>query len=757
MKVLLIDPPGWQKHSVNLGLCYLAGTLASEDVDVKILDLNNKTYTEETIRGIVQDFQPRIIGFSVKTATAKSAARVAGRLKQFFSEAFYLAGGPHVTLCANEYLRENKIFDFGIVGDGETPLLELARVITKKLTDYERIKGLCFYKNNVLVCSEPYVNGAIGRLAFPRFESILNFDFQDFRYPLLTSRGCPYGCIFCCVGSISGKKWRPREPEEVVRELEDAVWKYQITSFEIMDDNFTLDIARAKSICRLLINKKLALEWWCHNGVRADKLDPELIGLMKKAGCQSIAIGIESGDPAVFNAVNKGEELADIVKAVRMIKKAGLRCVGYFIVGLPGDSIDSTRQTVKFQRNLQLFGQAYNIAIPYPGTKMAEHVRKHGKFLMDIQETYHFGDQAKVPFETGQLSKDTIEQCYHLVNNQGWVWGEDDLRKIRETFKSRYQRDVKRIVVLADEGLEGISKNMQIDYPDAAVIEIKKDNSVMPTGNHCPISPNASLNSFDSALQKLGKGEEFIVNRSLQTLFIRNMAQIREKQVFNEVLPDIREWDNPHGRYFATHLKHFSPSSQSAKNGTIYANGVALSFSPVPQWEKIACGKIESGLAFISLAAHNLSAVYTADYISINMRDTTKEVIVSPGVMPQDSLSILHNILHEADLFFVPESLTSFADVYSRAGINVVYHRVNDEKFALRYDMRAPFSGTRCSYEIRKRWVLNGGRKVVGVLRQIRAYARKVCSGIGLWRKIIALMLGANFRRLFTGFIRITR
>lgn len=761
MKILLIDPPGWQKHSVNLGLAYLAGALASENIEVQILDLNNHPCSGDTLKKIIEEMSPAVIGISIKTATANTSAKIVRNLKKTFPHIMFVAGGPHISLCAENFLNENRSFDFGIVGDGEVSFTALVKSLMKKEKDFSRVRGLCYYRDNILTLNTSGVGSEpeIARLAYPKFEALMVMDFQDFRYPLLTSRGCPYGCIFCCVGAISGKKWRPRNPEDIVKELVDAKDKYQITSFEIMDDNFTFDVARAKEVSRLLIKKGLRLDWWCHNGVRADKLDPELLRLMKKAGCQSIAIGIETGDENVFRGINKGETLEDITRAVKMIKRAGMQCVGYFIVGLPGDSIASTKKTVRFQRSLKLSNHTYNIAIPYPGTKMAKWVQDNGRLLLDIKETYHFGENAKIPFETDQLDQETIRKCFQLANHQGWVWGERDLHKIRDFFKTRYQRDIQRVIVIVDRDVEGLSKNIHVEYGQAKIVEIQKDESFRGLDSRQSLELCDTHDYFDKIFDITQEGAEIIVDIPFQKLFIQDKTKAKEEYIKDEALSDPSEWDKPEGKYYATRLKHFSPATCVPQNGIIYKDGIALPFNSAPQWEKVACGKIESGLAFISLAAYDTASKYTADYLSTNLGAFTKELVLEkPIPQGEEPFFLWDTLLTQADILFIPESLAGYAYVAARTKMNVVYQKRNDEPLALKYELLTSFVTASGSLQRTiNLFFFHRMALITQKTRQLLFYAKVAVKGVALWGQILGLMFWGSTKNSLNRIIRISR
>ena len=744
MRVLLIDPPGWQKHSLSLGLAYLAGAVRAADFDVQILDMNNHVYSDERIKRIIIDYNPRVIGISVKTATANVSAEVIRRLKNDFPDILYVAGGPHITLCGNEFMNKNKEIDFGVSGEGEVSFAKLLKTVTDEKYDNFGIDRIYYRKNGRLNFNNNYESLDVSKLAFPTFEYIKDMDFTDFRYPLLTSRGCPHGCIFCCVGLISGKKWRAREPDDVVNELLQAKDNYQMQYFEIMDDNFTFDIERAKKICRLIIKRKLKLDWWCHNGLRADRLDQELLNLMKKAGCTSIALGIESGDKDVFNNINKGEELSDIVRAVRMVKKAGIKCVGYFIVGLPGDSIDSTKKSVRFQRGLGLSDYKYNILIPYPGTKMWDIVKEKGRLLIDIKGSYHFGDNIKIPFETDKISKKTLEQCMHLAENQEWVHTENNILNIKKDFKIRFGRDIRRVVFMEDDS-KSAAKNIEIECKDAKVLKIKYAPMPNAIKDKYVLEYNCEGSYFDSLFKLQEEGYWIIGDISRKRLLKQRAIKGENEFVRGEILPPPPGWDSSPIKYLACRLKNSSPDNSSAKNGVVYKDGIALPFSQYPQWEKISCGKIESGLAFISTAAFSLNSAYTADYFTLKTEPELQELIMS-----NNKDSALERLISELDVLFCPEALGYFSLIFSRAKISAVYYYDGQGVDSLVYRVLDPFSMGRNYYFIRKiRRVLNIRCKIKAIAKESLIVASKGSKVFILWVQILTYRVFMGMKNLF--------
>jgi anaerobic magnesium-protoporphyrin IX monomethyl ester cyclase len=426
-KILFIDPRGWQgavngnAAFPNVGIAYLIPSLLKDGFDVAVIDLNNELRTDSEVLSIITEFQPDIISFSVKTATIKDARKLARQIKQLFPKIPIILGGPHTTIALRELVTESW-YDIIFLGEGEDNLPILCRHIVSG-ESIEDIEGVITKKN--VLRDLPLVQSKVielDQLSFPNYD-LFSKNVKDFlctNYPLVTTRGCIFKCIYCSVPEISGNKFRKRSPENIIDELKWAKQKYHIHSFEIIDDAFNLDIERSKQICRALIKENLGLTWSCPNGLRADRVDTELAELLFKAGCKSVMVGVESADPLVLASVKKGESIEDIEKGIRIFQAAGIHVGGYFIIGLPGDSLKSQKKSLEFVKKLGITAH-FNMLVPYPGTNLWRWAQKNAHFLHDIEDGLHFSDSLSMVdpvFETDDFPAAQRQQAYEMVHTR---------------------------------------------------------------------------------------------------------------------------------------------------------------------------------------------------------------------------------------------------------------------------------------------------------------------------------------------------
>lgn len=412
MKITLIDPPGVQE-GLNLGLGYLAASLTEAGHRVSVLDCNNHAFSEKALLEEIRKDEPGLIGFSIKSSTSCEAERIASEIKKSFAGPL-VAGGPHVTLSGEGFLKESHVFSHAILGEGEKALPRLCEAVEEGRKT--SIKGLIV--RDFPEEEKPVFISDLDSLPQPDYSSFTNVKetLSKLNYPVITSRGCPHNCMYCSVCLVSGRKWRTRSLENVLEEIRNAKKKYGIKKFEVIDDNFTLDIERAKKFCRALAEEKINLEWSCPNGIRTDRIDAELAALMRESGCELVMVGVESGDEKVFAGIGKGESIEDVRRGIRYLKEAGIRVGGYFIIGLPGDSLKSTRKSVEFARKNRLDVAHFNMLVPYPQTRMREWVQKNGRMLVDYRMGRHFLGKPVPVFETDDFTAGERIKAYYMAN-----------------------------------------------------------------------------------------------------------------------------------------------------------------------------------------------------------------------------------------------------------------------------------------------------------------------------------------------------
>ena len=231
-------------------------------------------------------------------------------------------------------------------------------------------------------------------------------------YTIVTSRGCPYQCIYCSK-PITGNTWRARPPEDVVAEWRYLVEEMGATEIGVTDDVWNLKLDRAKELCRLLIDQGLTrVPWVTIHGMRADHTDAELFRLMKAAGCKRVGFGVESGNQAVLDAIKKRQTLDDVRRAFREARAAGLQTMGFFIFGLPADTEASMDDTIRFALELDPDLANFMIAAPYPGTELWDIARRDGRlFSMDWRD-YAIHDE-KARYELPGLPPELVERKWH--------------------------------------------------------------------------------------------------------------------------------------------------------------------------------------------------------------------------------------------------------------------------------------------------------------------------------------------------------
>jgi radical SAM superfamily enzyme YgiQ (UPF0313 family) len=388
-KVLLINPPTGiydrenrcqspvKKETINLvrtpmDLAYMAAVLEQEQIECKIQDYPALGITTwDAFRDDLKQFAPDMVVISVTTPTLKDDLVAAAVAKSYNKNILVVAKGAYLVKFSVAVLEEYPDLDVAIRGECEFIVKDIVAS-----GDLSLVKGITYRSGSGIIENEPAAEfGDIDGLPFPARHLLNNnlYRAPDTGKPItlvLTNRGCPNNCIYCLSPVVSGRTVRQRKPEHIVLELEECVNKYGIRDFFFRADTFTWNKQWLLELCKGIIEKKLSIRWGTNS--RVNTLDEERIIWMKKAGCDIIGLGIESGDQNILNGMKKGITLDQCVSAVSLCREHGIKTYLFFVLGMPDDSEDTIRNTIKFAASLN--GDFYNffIAYPFPGTELYE-------------------------------------------------------------------------------------------------------------------------------------------------------------------------------------------------------------------------------------------------------------------------------------------------------------------------------------------------------------------------------------------------
>ena len=428
-----------------LNLAAIAGALTARGHQVKIVDMGRRK-DHELIRSI-KDFSPDFAGISFTTPLAEEAFRLAELVKKIKKDVLIISGGAHSTALPLSVLQES-VIDVVFIGEGDYSVVEL--IGGKPATD---IKGIGYKQNGEFIISpnDEFIYN-LDDLAFPAWDL---FDLSEYRAnkvfarrnpagSIETSRGCPYGCIYCNK-KIFGKSFRPKSAGRVIDEMA-YMLRFGFGEIHVADDCFSFDLERSKIICEEIIRKKLGLLWTLDNGIRVDKVDDELLNLMRRSGCYRLSFGIESGDENILKLIKKGQTIEEVRRAVKMAKRAGLEVAGFFMFALPGETSRTMQETIDLARNLDLDIAKVAIAIPFPGTEYSEDLLRQGRITRSRWADYNIHFSARNLY-TPSVDWDTIEHYYKKFYREFYLRPSFIIKRaIKSILNGRIIEDIRAVI-----------------------------------------------------------------------------------------------------------------------------------------------------------------------------------------------------------------------------------------------------------------------------------------------------------------------
>lgn len=423
-RVLLIHPLGYDARAANrdisrlanlmppLGLAGLAAYVEQYGFRADIIDCFAHPDSDERIDEYVRRYRPRFVGATCVTAGFLDAARTFRRIKEFSPGTCCLAGGPHVSALRERIIRDYPEVDYVVVGEGETPL----RRLMEADGDPEGIAGLVYRDDGRVVFSgfqKELLD--LDALPLPAYDKIAGFpqhyQLPIFNYPrtpnasCISSRGCPYQCSYCD-RSVFRRSFRYNCADYLYRHLQSLRERFGVRHINFYDDQFTFNRDRVVAFCRRMIDEPLGMTFNCV--VRAEHVDPELLALMKQAGCWMISLGIETGDPDLLAQHRQNADLELMSRTIHDIHRAGIRVKGLFMIGLPGETEASFRRTMAYVFSLPI--DDLNVAkfTPFPGSPLYENIHALGRF----EEKWEKMDCVNTVFVPHGLTAERLEGLF---------------------------------------------------------------------------------------------------------------------------------------------------------------------------------------------------------------------------------------------------------------------------------------------------------------------------------------------------------
>lgn len=443
-----------------LGIAWLAAVLREDGFkDIYLIDSVINKYSNEQIVDLLKKQDPDIVGVSFGTQNRLLAFDSIREIRKAFSKIPIVVGGPHPTLTADDTLRNIPEIDMVVRGEGEYSFLDLVKAIDKK-DDLSGVKGLSFRdKNGAIIHNlnrEPIAD--LDQLPMPARDLLPINDYKQ-TIPLsdkvctsmITSRGCPYNCVYCSTSEQWGHKIRHRSSKNVVDEIDYLMKNYNLDGVGFFDDVFTMDKGRVIEICQEIIKRKLNIYWWCET--RANTIDKEMVNWMKKSGCEHISMAIESGSDRILQNIKKSITVEQGIEACKIIKKAGIKLKVFFMHGLPGETYEDIKKTVFLSRYLEhkidVDEATQSLTIIYPGTELEIIAKQEGTLNKNFSWSKYYEEKRSYPpldtcknmpiFEQPNLS---YEQLFQYVKKAKIVYYlKHPLKLIRSLL--RYKRTIK--------------------------------------------------------------------------------------------------------------------------------------------------------------------------------------------------------------------------------------------------------------------------------------------------------------------------
>jgi len=393
-------------------LAYAVAVLEKSGIDVEFIDAVAEDLSIKDFVDATKKIGPDVIAIECSTPSIYYDLLTAKKLKEKLKDIFIVLMGSHPTYFHKDILMKNEFIDAIARGEFDLTIRDLCLTISNE-GELKSVKGISCRDNDEVHVNKdrPLIQNLDG-LPFPARHIVKSESYREAVFTgkrcttMVSSRGCPYQCVFCLwPRTMYGKKFRARSPGNVVDEIEHVVNKYHVDEIYFDDDCLTLNKNRLMRICKEIRKRGIDVRWMCQS--RVDNVDQELLREMKKAGCHYIKYGVESGSQSMLDVMKKGITLDEARKAFYLTRKIRIKSQAFFLFGLPWDTHETIRETIEFAKELKPDSAQFAVVVPHPGTELYDICLEKGWLKFDSWEDF---DCRKALIETQNLSGRDVEK-----------------------------------------------------------------------------------------------------------------------------------------------------------------------------------------------------------------------------------------------------------------------------------------------------------------------------------------------------------
>jgi len=473
MRIVLLNPPTkddkkfiregrctqeqgvWATLWPPISLATIGAVLEEDGHMVKIVDCAAQGVKWEELERLINKFSPQVVIWSTGTPSIKSDLELASFVKRCDVKIFTAVFGTHVTVLDKKCMDNFPEIDFIIRNEPELTINELIKSLQGN-GDVKDVAGVTFRNDagEIIVNPERPFIGNLDNLPLPAWH-LINLDcyrlpLKGKRYLMISPlRGCPFNCSFCTCQTYYGKRLRKRSVESVLKEIEYDIERFEVRDFFFWAETFVVDKEYIRQLCSAIVERGISISWTSNS--RVDTVDAPLLKLMAKAGCWMISYGVESGSQRILDEVDKGIKVEQAYEAVAWSKEAGIKTVGHFILGLPGETEESMKQTINYSKRLGLDLAQFYCAVPFPGSRLYERALNEG--WIEGSDFGHYSQDSAL-MELPTVSSKVVDSYRTLAYRKFYF----NLSRGFRTLKLVNWKDVRKLFSSARDFLGWLSK-----------------------------------------------------------------------------------------------------------------------------------------------------------------------------------------------------------------------------------------------------------------------------------------------------------